>query len=150
MARVLVIGYGNPVRADDGVGPYIAQALQKERPDCRFLTPHQLTPELAEDVARSDLVLFIDAEWEGTPGEVKSYEVKPAPTREAASFTHQMGPQLLVTTAELLYGRAPRAFVVSVTGGDFGFTNSFSPEVERAIPELTQRALEIIDRATTE
>jgi len=145
---VLVIGYGNPVRADDGVGPYLAQALQKERPDCRFLTPHQLTPELAEDLARADVAIFIDAEWEGTPGEVKSYEVTPAPKREAASFSHQMDPELLVTTAEILYGRAPAAFVVSVTGGDFGFTDGFSPEVERAIPELMQRAFEIIDRAS--
>lgn len=145
MARILIIGYGNPVRADDGVGPHTAQLLDEQIPGCRILTPHQLTPELAEELAESDIVLFVDAEWEGTPGEVKSYEVKPAPKREAASFTHQMDPAVLLTMAEILYGQAPQAFVVSVTGGDFGFTDRFSPEVERAIPELLRRAKEILE-----
>ena len=51
--------------------------------------------------------LFLDAEWEGTPGEVKAYEVKPAPHRQTASFTHQMDPEVLLTAAEVLYGRTP-------------------------------------------
>ena len=145
MAGILVIGYGNPVRADDGVGPYLARALEKELPGCRFLTPHQLSPELAEDVAQSDLVIFLDAEWEGTPGQVKAYELKPAPHRQTASFTHQMDPEVLLTAAEVLYGRSPRAFVVSVTGADFGFSEAFSPEVERAIPEMIREAKRLID-----
>ncbi len=47
---VLVIGYGNALRGDDGAGPAAAAALRDQLPlriaDVRFF--HQLLPELSE------------------------------------------------------------------------------------------------------
>ena len=50
---VLVIGYGNALRSDDGVGPAVASALSS---DVRafgltVLQRHQLTPDLAPEFA---------------------------------------------------------------------------------------------------
>ena len=66
-AGVLVVGYGNPLRSDDGIGWHAARLLATDpRLDrARVLTRHQLAPELAEDVSRASLVVLVDAAAEG-------------------------------------------------------------------------------------
>ena len=63
MARALVIGYGNTLRADDGLGPAVAERLGSEwaDEDVGVLSCQLLTPELAEPVSRAEIVVFIDA-----------------------------------------------------------------------------------------
>src|SRR5215472_4005839 len=73
MPRVLIIGYGNPLRADDGVGWRMACRLGELVRDEPFevLAVHQLTPELAEPISRAELVIFVDASHNGLPGSWK-------------------------------------------------------------------------------
>nr|MDQ2730551.1 hydrogenase maturation protease [Armatimonadota bacterium] len=70
MSGALVIGYGNPLRRDDGLGPMAAQRLAALADPLRVqvLTPYQLSPELAEPISQARFVLFIDASEEGVPG----------------------------------------------------------------------------------
>ena len=56
MVRLLVIGVGNPLREDDGVGWRLAEALAQAGVEVH--TCHQLLPELAAELGRVDLVLF--------------------------------------------------------------------------------------------
>ncbi|MGF1587982.1 MAG: hydrogenase maturation protease [Pleurocapsa sp.] len=58
----LVIGYGNTLRSDDGAGQSAANQIAAwGLPNVRSLAVHQLTPELAEDIANADTVIFVDA-----------------------------------------------------------------------------------------
>jgi hydrogenase maturation protease len=58
----LVIGHGNELRGDDGAGPSVARAVASwHLPGVRTLAVHQLTPELAEDLAQTKRVVFVDA-----------------------------------------------------------------------------------------
>src|SRR5688500_920322 len=68
----LVIGYGNPLRGDDGFGWQIAQQLAGLLIDesVTVLAVQQLTPELAEAVGRASLVMFVDAHAGGRPGQL--------------------------------------------------------------------------------
>ncbi|MFI5043071.1 MAG: hydrogenase maturation protease, partial [Acidimicrobiales bacterium] len=69
---VLVIGYGNTLRSDDGVG-WHAAALLAEDPrlaGVEVLAVHQLTPELALDMSRATLVILIDAGADDPPGAI--------------------------------------------------------------------------------
>ena len=77
--RKLIIGYGNPLRGDDGVGWEVASRLAVIIPSeaAHILTVHQLTPELAESVSEADLVIFIDASDVGEPGTWRCDQVKP-------------------------------------------------------------------------
>jgi hydrogenase maturation protease len=63
MPRILIIGYGNPLKSDDGLGWHAAQELSRELtpPGVKVIRAHQLTPELAEEASTAELVLFIDA-----------------------------------------------------------------------------------------
>ena len=78
---LLIIGYGNPLRGDDAFGYRAAEELQASFIDHReavILPVHQLTPELAADIARAARVVFIDAAAEGEPGKLASRSVVPA------------------------------------------------------------------------
>jgi hydrogenase maturation protease len=134
---VLVIAWGNPLREDDAVAWHVLEGLRslKPRPGLPALLlrhAHQLAPEMAECVSRAQGVVFIDARRDGTPGGVRCEEV--APSAGSNPLAHSLSPQALLLYAEQLYGRAPRAVVLSVAGERFGMGESLSPVVRRAIP----------------
>jgi hydrogenase maturation protease len=59
---VVVIGYGNEVRGDDGVGPRVARVVAGwQLPHVKALAVHQLLPELVESFAEASAVVFVDA-----------------------------------------------------------------------------------------
>jgi hydrogenase maturation protease len=60
---LLIIGYGNTLRSDDGVGPHVVREIAAQRlPDVTCVVVHQLTPEMAAQVTLADQVLFVDAQ----------------------------------------------------------------------------------------
>ena len=61
MPRVLIVGFGNPLRSDDGLGWHAAQELSQEvsAPEVKVIGAHQLTPELAEEASAAELVLLL-------------------------------------------------------------------------------------------
>jgi hydrogenase maturation protease len=61
MSRVLMIGFGNPLRGDDGVGPIVVSRLSGLHPDVECLTTLQLQPEHADLMRGREIVLFVDA-----------------------------------------------------------------------------------------
>jgi hydrogenase maturation protease len=135
-ADVLVIGYGNPLRGDDGVGCVIAEELAKRISDpdskVQVVACHQLNPELAEPIAETRAVIFIDASVELKPGEVRVSSV--APDRfSPAAFAHSMKPAALLATASELFGQAPPAKKVGIGGASFEPGMTLTPQVKRAV-----------------
>jgi hydrogenase maturation protease len=116
MARVLVLGYGNPLRSDDGLGWQVAVQLFRTNtaPEVEVLPCHQLTPELAGPVSRADTVLFLDISREGSPGEIDCREIRFQ--GGSVSFTHDLTPAALLDLSSELYGSSPRGFLLSVCG----------------------------------
>ena len=105
MPGTLIIGYGNLVRGDDAVGCRAAYELEQlfcDDPDVKVIASQQLTPEMAEDVAESNFVLFLDAAVGEEPGTVRRTRVTPEPG--PTGFTHQLTPSALLSAAEQLYG----------------------------------------------
>ena len=142
----LVVGYGNPLRADDGLGWVVAEELA-ESPlpsDTRVLTAHQLTPELAEPVGQADLVVFVDAREGGEPGRIERDTAAPA-AEGSPAFSHDLDPPALLALARSLYGHCPRAVVVSVGGQDFGYGMALSEVVWEAVPAVVQEILTILE-----
>ena len=59
--KILIIGYGNTLRGDDGVGYKIAEIIEQWNiNNITSLAVHQLTPDLAENIAQADTVIFVD------------------------------------------------------------------------------------------
>lgn len=146
---VLVLGIGNPLREDDGLGCAAAECLEREcaGPGVSIHQIHQLTPEWAEAVSRVGLVIFLDASRVGAPGELAVQWIAETPDAPS-SFSHQLTPRTLLTCARALYGRAPRACLISLTGEAFGYGEDLSPTVQSRLPELVRHAREIIEAHT--
>ena len=133
----LVIGYGNPLRADDGLGWQAALQLAEEiaSDEVQVIAAHQLTPELAEPVSRASLVMFVDAREGPEPGRVRCDTLAPA-GEAGLSFSHDVDPPAILALARWLYGSQPPALMISVDGDDFGYGAELSPVVQAALPTV--------------
>lgn len=133
--RALVIGYGNPLRGDNGVGWKAAEYLSgmQEDEEVQILAVHQLTPELAEPVSQAASVLFIDASHEGAPGSWAVEEV--SAKADANALGHHFTPGGLLAYAKGLFDASPRAMVISVAAESFECGDSLSPAVSAALCE---------------
>jgi len=115
---LLLIGYGNQGRGDDGLGPAFAARIEARRlAGLSVDADYQLTVEHALAVAEADGVVFVDASLDA--GEPFFFApVKPAETASIAS--HSLSPAAVLSLATTLYGRAPEAFVLGISGSVFG------------------------------
>ncbi|HIC93914.1 MAG TPA: hydrogenase maturation protease [Anaerolineae bacterium] len=143
VSRVLVIGYGNPSRRDDGVGHYVVKALRRRSGEVvDVLSFHQLVPELAERVADYDLVIFVDAH---TNAYGEGLEIRPLrPDQGPSALSHHVRPEMVLAMAKALYGGEPRAFVFSIRGYDFGFGTELSEGTRKHADMAIERILEMV------
>jgi hydrogenase maturation protease len=144
MPRVLILGYGNPLRGDDGFGWYAAERLASmiRDPEVEVRALHQLTPELAETVSRAAGVIFIDAARAGLPGTVTRQTIAPAP---GGAFTHHVTPSTLLAAARRLYGCAPTATLFQTSGESFDYQMALSPASELALGDVCRQVLSLIN-----
>jgi hydrogenase maturation protease len=149
MSCVLIIGYGNTLRSDDGVGPRAAQLLGECSADDRIsvVACHQLTPELAPAIAEAGHLILLDAEMGGEPGRIRRRDLTPAPASNSI-LSHAIDARGLLAIAQLLYGHAPPTTVFTVSGGSFALGDALTPPVEAALPLLLAAVREIIGSPT--
>ncbi len=140
MASILIVGYGNCLRSDDGLGVRAAEELSRTNPvaGIEILIRHQLTPELAQTISQVDKVLFIDASRVGQPGEIRCAPVSPRHTD--LLFAHQLTPETLLSLCCELYGVRPQAFEISLCGECFELGDKLSGKVAAALPDLVEFA----------
>jgi hydrogenase maturation protease len=115
MKHVLIIGIGNMLRSDDGVGIVVAQKLEKTLDQALIIACQQLTPELAKNLGEEDRVIIIDADQGSIPGQVTVKEIKPG-DQAFNSLTHELDPATLLAISRELYGKCPKVFLITVTG----------------------------------
>jgi len=142
---VLIVGYGNVLRTDDGLGRRAAELLEKDpRLDGAMIVGcHQLTPELALDVGGADLVVLVDASHGPAAGTFTVDRVEATGNRQTA-ISHQLSPAGLVDLACELYGRAPDVFLVSVGVESFDFGDRLTAVAERALPGVMDAVVELV------
>lgn len=132
-AQTLIIGIGNPLRRDDGLGWAVAEALARDGPPgCEIRTVYQLTPELAQWMASARLIVMIDASHEGEPGELHIRRL-PNAAQPSAVGTHYTTPEELAALTRAVYGHCPPVVMVTMTGADFGLGEQCSGLVEERL-----------------
>ncbi len=138
----IIIGYGNPDRQDDGVAWHIlagfAQRLNRKVPtdwedpfEIGEDFPHilfqlQLNPEVSETLAQYENILFVDAHTGDIPNDIQFGEVSEG--FQTSPFTHHMTAEACLDLTRTLYQSKPRAYLLSVRGYSFGFTQNLSPQ----------------------
>ena len=132
--RVAVIGYGNPSRGDDALGPELLSRLEDsaarlaDHCDLEILSDFQLQIEHAEDLRGRSVVLFLDADV-SCPPPFRFRRVFPA--QDKSFTTHSLSPEAVLHVFETITGSfAPPAFALSVRGVRFNLGEPLSSEAE--------------------
>jgi hydrogenase maturation protease len=120
---VLVIGVGSLVRSDDAVGRVVAeQVAALALPGVEVASVHQLTPEVAAQVAGRRLVVFVDAAVDAT-----ELTVTPLATDASGRLvTHHLGAAGLLRRAADLGWAPDAAALVRVPASDLGIGTELS------------------------
>jgi hydrogenase maturation protease len=115
---VLVYGYGNPGRLDDGLGPALAGALLGHDlgGEVTVETGYQLQVEDAALVAEHAGAVFADADAACAP----PFELRRlSPRREAAFTTHSVAPEAVLALAREHFGGQTVGFALGIRGYEF-------------------------------
>ena len=150
--RTLILGLGNPILGDDGIGLAVLEQLRSlltDRPDVVLSEDYWGGLRLMERLVGFDRAIIIDAiVSDQVPGTVLELTPGSIPTQRSSS-SHDVN---LATALEL--GRRTGArlpdnddiFIVAIEADDvYTFTEELSPDVEAAIPSAIQAVLNALD-----
>jgi len=158
MQRILVIGYGNLDRQDDGVAFEVVNALrgrlgqaplgedesglEKLGAQVDSVCVQQLAPELLDVAADYDQVVFVDAHVQADGDDVYARKVRPE--YATAAFTHHMTPALFLALLQALHHRQPEGTIVSVQGTAFDFERGLSAATEALVEPAVEEILKLV------
>jgi hydrogenase maturation protease len=146
---VLLIGYGNPGRCDDGLGPALAEAVEGlHLPGVTVEADYQLTVEDAAAAAAHCYVVFADASVTG--GEPFFFRAV-HPVGRPSFSTHGVEPEAVLALARDLFQGDTRGYALGIRGyrfHEFGETLSDEARENLAaalrfiVPVLTERTFD--------
>lgn len=149
MVESLVVGYGNSLRSDDGIGIRVAEiAASWNLPEVRSLARPQLTPELAADLASVDLVIFVDACRAVDSESVRLQALKPGDSIQIR--THFSDPRAILSLTGAIYGKFPQAWWLVVSGINFQLGDSLSAVAERGVALALERIGNLVSKTSRE
>jgi hydrogenase maturation protease len=126
---LLVVGVGNPLRGDDGVGLVLTERLRRRFGDglaCEELFQADLL--VAERLTRHRRLLVIDAaRLPGRPFEILPLEPAPAVVTPAGFVSHVVGWPQILAAARDLFGAQAVAHLCAVGAERFDFGEGLSP-----------------------
>lgn len=136
--KILIIGYGSPIRGDDALGPLAADRLEaRVLPEgVTVLSRHILTAELVADLVEQDRVIFLDAAVDVAPGEVRCQRIEPDETG-VSTMAHFLDPRELLAWCATLYNRVPEAYLVTAGGVSFEYASyTLTPVADVALDRM--------------
>ena len=136
--RVVVAGYGNPLRRDDGVGWRVAEVLASRWP-VTLLTGQQPVPEWSTTLAEADVAYFVDA---GVSTRTR-LRLRRLTAHDTTAFEgHALGAEQVLALVQVLYGRCPNAYLLELPVYDLSFGDTLTPSAAQA----ATRAVRLLDR----
>jgi hydrogenase maturation protease len=160
--QLIVIGYGNTLRSDDGAGQKVAEIVDSwNLPQVRSLPVHQLTPELAAEITEAEIAIFVDvysvtesAIVEPAEAETRSIPIHPSTYRHDNSVRdgsgHTADPHSLLCLAEVAYGYAPAAWWILIPALNFEFSEQLSPLTTAGMNTALQKIEQIAQEQNLE
>jgi hydrogenase maturation protease len=146
VGRVVVLGVGNVLQSDEGVGPHVVAELARRfrfHPEVELIDGGTSAMELLDDMAEASLLLIVDAVKSGQP---PATVVKLSGEEVPRFFTRKLSPHqvglcdVLATLA--LTGESPqRTVIVGVEPASLALAMEISPVVSAAVPEVLEAVL---------
>jgi hydrogenase maturation protease len=143
---LLVLGYGNTLRCDDGVGPRAAETVSAwAMPGVSTLECPLLTPELAEPISRALSVVFVDAAVDA-PRDVQLRELRPAESSQL--MAHAADPQTMLALARDVFGASPKAWLLTIPVENMAIGDTLTPFAQRGLETALKELRSLAERQT--
>ena len=143
--KTLVIGYGNTLREDDGVGFRVAEVVQTWNLEGVEARPcQQLTPELAADMADASCVIFVDATPPQNPHSPIVVERIESGHYSSLFSAHHSSPTALLSLTQQLYGKQPEAYTMLLPSWSMGYGEDLSPIAQLGLKQGLRRLAELL------
>jgi hydrogenase maturation protease len=138
-----VIGFGNPLRQDDGMGWRAAELIEARlaKGAVEVSVCHQLTPESVAILEGAPLVVFLDASVDQAPGEVSQRPVEP---EGQYVWSHRLTPGQLLSLARDVYGSAPPAVLISGGALETNLSEQMTETGELCAARMAQAAIDLL------
>jgi hydrogenase maturation protease len=131
--KILIYGYGNPGRQDDGLGISVVERIEKwirkhkldfVKTDCNY----QLNIEDAAEIAEKELVIFVDA----TKEDIKDFLITTVEPSNKIQFTsHSISPSYLLNLCNVIYNKSPDVYLLHIKGYKWEFLETMTEEARR-------------------
>ena len=148
-ARIVVLGIGNELLRDEGVGVHVARALEKKSPpegiDFEVIDGGTSLDAFNLPGTVSKLIIVDAAKGEGEPGTVYRFtpeEVEPQPM----TSLHQLGVLESLKLMSLSGYKPGQTVIIGVEPKEIDWGTELSPELERRIPRIVEVVLEEVGR----
>lgn len=144
---ILILGFGNPDRQDDGVAWHVLRELmlsyglpKPETLDIDDFLPDksvhfqfqlQLLPEIADELNNYKRAIFIDAHTGAVPLNVNVSELKPE--FQNSPLTHHLTGNSLLAITQKIHNSYPNSILVSIRGYAFAFSQELSPQTQELV-----------------
>lgn len=148
--NLLIIGYGNTLRRDDGAGVALAKAVaaqwQAQGQSVCLNTVQQLTPELAVEIANDEVaaVVFVDAAATANGDKVGIRRLQA--DAGSPSLGHHLDPATLLAYVRLFRPALPPVWLVTIGGEDFRLGEGFSAVVAQHLAAAPDIASDLLAR----
>jgi hydrogenase maturation protease len=137
--RILLYGYGNPGRQDDGLGNQFIEMMEEwitknNIEGIELDSNYQLNIEDADAISDKDIVVFIDASVE----DINDFYIdKVDPSNAKVEFTmHAVSVGFVVSLCNQLYDKYPEVYLLHIKAYEFDFGEG-----------LTEKATKNLDKA---
>ena len=146
--KTLVLGLGNPILSDDGVGIKVAREIGKRvrDPEVTVAEGNGAGLSLLDSIAGYDQVIIVDAiqTKEGRAGQIYRLEPESFSSAKHLSSPHQMNLPTALELGKMLNLPMPQGITIfAVEVKDIiNFGEKCTPEVEQAIPEVINMVLQ--------
>ena len=127
---VLILGFGNPSRGDDAVGPLLIEFLAQhaESSAIELITDFQLQIEHALDLQNRQLVLFMDASVNAA-AELCFQRIRPA--KDPSYSSHALSPVALLDVYHTITGQQPPpSFLLTLKAEQFELGSGLSAAMQ--------------------
>ncbi len=138
MKKILIYGYGNPGRQDDGLGILCAERIKQwanehASHNIDVDMNYQLNIEDAEKISHYDTVIFADASCE----KINPYRLVPLkPSQAQLEFTmHAVSPAYVLHLCQTLFGKLPESHLLHIRGYEWGMKEEITDRAEQNLRE---------------
>ncbi len=144
LAKTVVIGVGNLLLKDEGIGIHVAHALQKlDIPQGVEIIDGGTSPDLIAYSEAGDKLIIIDAaQAGGEPGTIYRFHPNDWTSASAATFSaHELGVEQSLKIMSLIGNEPEEIVIIGIEPKEIGWGTELSPELEQKVPEIVKVVL---------